>query len=539
MANIIDYVNWRGDISFDERPLNEIDVMVLCHLGYADMTPAFTGIGSKRERTIKEVWDELGENVKFRLITSGRNDRKLLEQCAKSKRFGSVVISNYVDETSVIANMQFAALTYHVSDKEVVVVFRGTDDTIVGWKEDFMISYTKVPAQEKAYSYLKRTLARNEKCHVAGHSKGANLALFAVAHLEKEELDKVAKVYLNDGPGFCNEVLDTELVSKIDHKCVRITPEFCIVGGIFEPKITENYIVKSSGTQMMQHSLLTWQVSGDGLVTTTEHDSASEQINTLFDKFIEKMDDLKDRQAFVNSIFDTMGENGAVTVEEFTKEGPKAFENLIFTVLGDNAEGLNPLKSVKDNVVSDIKNSSIGKAMEEKKDKKKIFRIAFCVAFAILCFLIPDAFIKTAFAVTIFAIVAYQVYLTIHHLRKSNWDISKERIRVNVSIVLIVAYVVLIVKDDALFLFASILFGVIFLVSAYQCFINIKASWDDKLRVVRYSFQGILLTLYGGYLMVGPEVGLEWYTISCGIFVLLDAVFELIHLLRVRSRFKN
>ena len=222
MANIIDYVNWRGDISFDERPMNEIDVMVLCHLGYADMTPAFTGLRAKRERTIKEIWDELGENVKFRLITSGRNDRRLLEQCAKSKRFGSVVISNYVDETSVIANMQFAALTYHVSDKEVVVVFRGTDDTIVGWKEDFMISYTKVPAQEKAYSYLKRTLARNEKCHVAGHSKGANLALFAVAHLEKEELDKVAKVYLNDGPGFCNEVLDTESKRNPDEDMVVV-----------------------------------------------------------------------------------------------------------------------------------------------------------------------------------------------------------------------------------------------------------------------------------------------------------------------------
>ncbi len=533
MANIVDYVRWRGDISLEERKFNLVDNLVFCHLGYLDMTEIFT---DRKSATIAQIWDKLDGKAKFRLFVTARKDRDLLEESAHSERFGDIVVTDYVDNTDVKENKQFAAVTFELDKDNAIVVFRGTDDTIVGWKEDFMISYTRVPAQKQALEYAKRAVSKYENIYIAGHSKGANLALYASSHLPASELKKVKKIFLNDGPGFCKDVLDTDLIKKVDGKCVRITPEYCIVGAIFEPDITESYIVKSEEIQMLQHNLTSWMIEGDRLVLAREHDPSSVQINSLFDKFIEKMDDLGDRQAFVNSIFDTMGQNGAITIEEFMKGGPKAFENLIITVVGDDENGLNPLKSVKDNVVSDIKNSPIGKAVEDKKDKKTLIRIVSSFIFAFFCYIIPESFIKTVFAVAIFLVVFYQLYLTVYHLKKSKWDITKEKIRINVSIVLIVAYAVLIVKDDALFLFASILFGVIFLASSYQCFVKRKNARDDKLRKNRYLFEGIMLFIFGGYLMVGPDVGLNWYTISCGSFVLMDAIFEIIHIRRMRKQ---
>jgi len=533
MSNIIDYVKWRGDITFSERPFNIIDNLVFCHLVYLDMADAFE---SRDSMTLREVSDYLGNLASFKLVTKNPDDKKFFELCATSKRYQDIVISNFVDDTNISENKQFAAATFHINQEDSLIVFRGTDATIVGWKEDFMMSYCKVPAQELAYKYVLNSLADNpdQSYYLAGHSKGANLALYAAAHLTDAQLFRVKKVFLNDGPGFCKDVLDTNLITRVDPKCVRITPEYCIVGAIFEPSISKSYIVKSSGVQMMQHGILTWQINENGLDTIQEHDYTSDQINLLFDKFIEKMDDLKNRQAFVNSIFDTMGENGAVTIEDFMKGGPSAFENLIITVIGDNDEGINPLKSVKDNVIDDIKKTPFAQAIKKQFDKKTIFKIVIELIISFLCFKIPQNLIPSVFAFAMFLLVLSQISMTIHHLYKSNWDLNKEKLRVNISIGLIVAYALLIVKDDALILFSSIVLGIFFLVNSYQYVLTAKAA-TDKYSKARYIFEAVLTFFYGGYLMVGPDIGLKTFTTSCCVYFLLDAVFEIIHIYRVKK----
>ena len=534
MAHITDYVKWRGDLTLKEKPFNIVDNLIFCHLAYIDMTEAFT---DEKELTVRQLWDRLSDKVRFRLITRGKDDKRLFEACADSERFGNIRVSDYVDVTD--SDKQFAAMTFHLSDEEALIVYRGTDDTIVGWKEDFMMSYTKVPAQKMALEYAQEIIKKYPRCYLSGHSKGANLALFSAAFLSEDEFSRVEKIYLNDGPGFCEDVLDINLIKKIDPKCVRITPEYCIVGEIFEPAISESYIVKSDQAQLLQHGLLSWKVEGDKLELSDAHDSSSEQITKLFDSFIEKMDQLQNRQAFVNSIFDTMASNGAVTIEDFTREGPKAFENLIVTVMSKDEYGFNPLQNVKENVMEDVKNSPLGQMIEDKRDKKSFYRILGCLLGATLCFVVPENLIKTTFAIGIFIVVAFEVYLTLKYLHAAKWDFAKEKLRVNVSIVLVVAYAILIVKDDALFLFASILFGIFFLVCAYQSIIRFKASKGDTPQRVRFMFEAILTFIFGGYLMVGPEVGVDWYTLSIGSFFVLDAVFEIIHLLRVRKKFKG
>ncbi len=505
-------------------------------MSYLDMT----GIIEEEEKiTIRQAWERLSGKGKFKLLTQGMGDNKLFELCAKSERFGNVIISDYVDNTEVRENKQFAAMTFHINQTDAFIVFRGTDDTIVGWKEDFMLSYCRVPAQGQALEYARDMVAKNRNCYIGGHSKGANLALYASAHLEEEKILKVRKIFLNDGPGFCPDVLDTGLIKKIDNKCVRITPEYCIVGAIFEPAITESYIVKSSASQMLQHSMLSWQVKVDSLETTDLHDAVSEEINGLFDKFIEKMDSLPERQAFVNSIFDTMGEHGAVTIADFMKEGPGAFENLIITVLGETDDGYNPLKRVKDNITSDFKRSSMGRFLSSKNEKKTLLRIVTSFLIAILCFLIPENFIKVTFAIAYFLIVVYQLSITFHHLKKSKWDFYRERLRVNISIVLIVSYTILILKDDALFLFSSILFGIFFLMSAYQCVLKYNSSKGNKHDRWRYAFEAIYSVVFGSYLLFSPQVAMTWYTMVLGSFIFIDGAFEAVSFYKKIKKYKT
>ncbi len=523
MANIIDYVLWRGDLPFSEKTINTVDNLIFCHLAYLDLSELFR---DDTRMTIREVWENIGDNPKFRMLAQAADDRKLLEVCAYSERFSDIVISDYEDNTEASKNKQFAAMTFHIDEKNAYIVFRGTDDTIVGWKEDFMMSYCRVPAQQQALEYTRRMLTINDNCFIGGHSKGANLALYSAAYLNDSEFAKVRKVYLNDGPGFCGDVLDTNLIEKVDHKCIRITPEFCIVGEIFEPSISESYIVKSSASQMLQHSILSWQIIGDGLELTKEHDAISENINALFDKFVEKMENLQDRQSFVDSIFNTMAENGAITIADFMKGGPGALENLVITVIGENEDGTNPLKSVTDSVTEDIKRTSIGRMVVSKSDKMTIFRIISSVLIAASCIIIPENFLSVAFAILSFGVVAYQLSMTIYHVAKSGWNIFKERVRINISIVLLVAYAVLIVKDSALFLFSSILFGIFFFMNAYRFLMKFHESKGNRPQRIRYCFQVILSALFGGYLAVGPEAGIRTYTFSLGVYILIDAFFE-------------
>lgn len=536
MANIIDYVLWRGDFTFEDEKCNLIDNFIFCQLSYIDLTDVFeTG----ESLTIGQVWEKIGNTAKFRLLTDSTENSRLLQVCALSKRFQNVLISDYTDNTEVRENKQFAAMTFHLNDEDAFVAFRGTDETIVGWKEDFMLSYCRVPAQQQALEYTKNILAKNKNCFLGGHSKGANLALYATAYLDNDAYQKVEKVFLNDGPGFCSDVLDTGLIEKIDEKCIRVTPEYCIVGAIFEPDISESYIVKSDEKQMLQHSLMSWQVLGKDIEMASNHDIYSEAINRVFDKFIEKMDDLEDRQAFVNSIFDTMAQNGAYTIADFMKEGPNALENLMVTVLGENEEGLNPLNSVLQNVKLDIKNTRGWKLWKEATERKTIVRIVLSLVLGALCYVIPKNLIETVFAILIATGLLYQLSQTFYHLWKSKWDFEKERLRIAISFVLVIAYTILMIKDNALFLVSSIILGFFFIYSAYRCVLKLRAYKDDKWKKVRYGYEMVLSALCGGYLILSSSVSIQWYTLSMGFLIITDAIFEIIALYRRHKKAGN
>ena len=81
-----------------------------------------------------------------------KNSIVLLEIMAKSNRYQDILVSDYVSELDYKITKQFAAITFRLPDGSIFISYRGTDDTILGWKEDFMMSYkTLIPSQIDVY----------------------------------------------------------------------------------------------------------------------------------------------------------------------------------------------------------------------------------------------------------------------------------------------------------------------------------------------------------------------------------------------------
>lgn len=534
MANIEDYVRWRGDLSFSERSFKTEDNLVLSELVYLDLKEV---ISSDEKVTFCDAVERVKRKGPIHVTRAGstKEDEDFVISCGESIRFGRAVIEDYRDIIDY-SDRQFAAVTYNLDDGTTVIAFRGTDSTIIGWKEDFMISYTNVPSQELALEYAALHVAKAQgKVIICGHSKGAHLALFAAAHLPDESKAKLTRVYMNDGPGFCDDVLDKGLIDTIRDKLTITTPEYSIIGRLYETRGGENNIVRSSAMAIMQHSMKTWEISESGLVTCKDHSPESYLLNDLIERFVEGMN-LGARENFVDTLFDSMAEGGVTTIKEFAAEGPAAFENILVKMAGKDALNIrNKAANIKK---EDDKTKNIFSRLWGLVNRKRIVRIALSLVLSILCFLFPDFAMESVIALLVMVLCIYEVILTIRHLRESQWNFKKERPRVSICIVLWVLSSVILIKHDALFVISSIVVGIILLTLAYQSLINFRIYNDSYFERFRYSFEGIVTFILGGYILVVPEIGNSWYMYSCGFLLFIDTIFEILKAFRVRRKIK-
>ena len=197
MQNIIDYLDWRGDVPFSAAPFNPVDNLILSQFSYISLDGIAPG-------TMREVVSEL--------IKLGRvhdNNLKLSKRLAESRRFGSARVSHSMELFDPKLEMQFGALVVDTDDGATCVAFRGTDATLVGWKEDLNMSFSEeVPSQGAAVQFLNDGLRENTRpLRVMGHSKGGNLAVYASAMCRRDIQDRIVAIYNNDGPGLCDSVM--------------------------------------------------------------------------------------------------------------------------------------------------------------------------------------------------------------------------------------------------------------------------------------------------------------------------------------------
>lgn len=522
MAHLTDYVNWRGDLKFSERDFDSRDNLVLSELVYLDFGPVMSDGSSVTLRDAVRRLSDVGR-LRITRTTSTKEDQEFAYACGESERFGNMILSDYVSIVDE-SEKQFAAVTFHLDDGSIYIAFRGTDNTIAGWKEDFMISYTRVPSQDLALDYAKKHIEEgNGRVFIGGHSKGAHLAVFAAAHLYEDLAKKITCVYLNDGPGFCPDVHDKKKLDNLGDKIIRISPEYSIVGRIFEIQEGTSIIVKSSAIALMQHNMHSWEMDGQGLVTCRDHAPESYLATDLIGRFVGGME-LDARANFVDSLFDSMTETGAVTINDFAAMGPSAFEAILIKMAGKDALDL---KSKKSRIrMEDDESRGIFARIWGYINRKEAVRIAVTLLLAIICFAVPDFAMQSVIILVLVFICIYEVVLTAKYLKASDWDFKKERPRVMLCIALWVLSSSVFVKEGALTVVSSLIVGIALLALAYQNVINFNIHRDKFFERFRYSFEGIVTLLLGGYLLITPEITDRWYMLSCGTLLMIDAIFE-------------
>ena len=320
MANIFDYMDWR-DISLEKVEFNEIDNLILARLSYFPFDGA---IEENEIITIKEAYERYKKiDNEGKILIS--DDKKLFPVLANSVRFGKMQVTDYVNKIDFKEEKQFSAITILMPDDTIYVAYRGTDNTIVGWKEDFNMSFSElVPAQTDAVEYLEKIAKKYKgKIRVGGHSKGGNLAVYASAFCSEKTKKRIINVYNNDGPGFCDKVVNSKQYEAILSRVHTYIPQTSIIGRLLNHK-EETNILKSTQTGIMQHDLYSWQLVGKKF-TRDELTNSSEFIDQTITNWLKEVKP-EQREKFVDIFFEILNTTEVKTLSEFSN---KKFTNAI------------------------------------------------------------------------------------------------------------------------------------------------------------------------------------------------------------------
>lgn len=318
MANIFDYMQWR-DIPLTKTEFNEIDNLILARFSYF---PLDNEIIHKNEKiTIKESYRRYKEKGSTGRILQ-KEDTDLYPILANSQRFGELYISDFENKIDEELEKQFSAITIHLPNNYIYVAYRGTDNTIIGWREDLNMCFSDtVPSQIDATNYLNKIAEKYNnselKIFVGGHSKGGNLAIYASAFCKKDIQNKIINVYNNDGPGFSEKIAGTQEYTNILNKIQTFMPQTSIIGRLLnhKEKIT---ILQSTQTGIMQHDLYSWQVLADHFVKD-DFTSSSEFIDQTISNWLIEVSS-EQRKEFVRVLFEILNSTQAETLSQISSK---------------------------------------------------------------------------------------------------------------------------------------------------------------------------------------------------------------------------
>ncbi len=320
MANIIDYLKWRGDVCFSADPFNEVDNLLLSEASFFNWSGIISAPGTNTVTTLRQAVDayllrrELSQMQMGLVVPAAIPE--MVRQMAESARFGQIGVACYVNDIDVKKELQFSATTFLLPDKTVYVAFRGTDDTLVGWKEDVNLSFMEeVPAQGEAVAYLKSVAAAfGGKIRVGGHSKGGNLAIYAAANAPAKVQKRIVQIYNNDGPGFPDAFFERKEFLKIADLVLNVYPENSIIGMLFEHRGTE-LIVESDAKGVMQHDGFSWQLLGNHYVTLPHFSKEAIRTRLVLKKWMSELS-VEEKKKFCDTLFDFLGSFHAQTLSE-------------------------------------------------------------------------------------------------------------------------------------------------------------------------------------------------------------------------------
>lgn len=315
MSNIIDYMKSRGNLPLKKSALNEIDILILSRISYLP----FEKMKLNKKDTLSNLRNQFLNLKKEDYIQY--EDILLIEQLSESKRFKDLILSDFFQKIDLIEEQQFAAITIKLPENEVFVSYRGTDSTIVGWKEDFNMSFmTNVPSQIEGVKYLSRIAKKYpfKKIRIGGHSKGGNVAVYSGAFANRKIKSRIIEITNADGPGFDSAIINKKEFTEIVDKIHTLIPQSSIIGRVLEHE--EKYeVVKSVQKGIMQHDIYSWEIEGNKFVRISEMTNGSEVINKIIRDWL-KSTTVEQRKNFVNIIYDALSTTNITSVNDFSSQ---------------------------------------------------------------------------------------------------------------------------------------------------------------------------------------------------------------------------
>ncbi|GHT48220.1 hypothetical protein FACS1894102_0760 [Spirochaetia bacterium] len=322
MADIFDYLHWRGDISFKTSQFNPVDNIIFSLIAYLPMDnivpPVHAGavplpVVMKHIIELEKKKPQVRRGYIF-----GDDESKIVAGLSVAERYRNVMLHSYTNKTDADKRMQFSAVTLNSKECPDYVAFRGTDLTIVGWQEDFnMIFDHAIPAQIEAVNYLQNNVSNIKgSFNIGGHSKGGNLSVYASAFCKGFSKRRILNIYNNDGPGFSKEIIRKNEYKEIQDSIRTFIPEDSIVGLLFEHQ--QKYsVVHSKGSGFYQHNPFLWQVKRDNMEIVPAVTKNSNFLNKNLMEWLDGMDQ-ETRGQFIDALFGVLNKTNVKSIPDFT-----------------------------------------------------------------------------------------------------------------------------------------------------------------------------------------------------------------------------
>ena len=368
-TTIWDYLQWRGDLQLTQDSFNEVDNLLLCIISYIDFRRieqlhSFDPATAMRIGEVTPLLTEADEQLGL----SPEDYIPVMRAMAASPRFRDVKMFAFEHLSDEERVMQFAAVSFLMPDGSVFAAYRGTDSSLIGWQEDFNMSYlSPVPAQVRATEYALEVAKKTGRMPIrlGGHSKGGNLAAWAAIHLpEKLQHKRLLAAYNNDGPGFSKAVLESEAFRRVEEKIHTYIPESSIVGMLLEH--AEDYtIIDSTNRSLMQHEPLSWNVLGKKFIYLGQRTEAALLSDSVVREWLESMT-IDERREFIDAIWSILSMGGKVkTLDDLRSGGLSGGVALLKEYVGADEKKKKVISEITKRLAADVK-EELRKAAGEK-----------------------------------------------------------------------------------------------------------------------------------------------------------------------------
>ena len=352
MPNVIDYIEKYGDTSFCDVPFGEADNVALCDMYYMPLdlvvSDSFDDEPVPYDEVANKIFDLRGRKHDPVGLVLQKYISEVMMAMAPKKRFAEMKVVSAVRIYEKKPAVQFEAATFLLPNGDVVVLFKGTDDTLIGWKEDIDILTKKgIPSNMFATEYLEKAANRfSGNIIVCGHSKGGFIAQYATLFCKKELRDRIIKVYNNDGPGFWDySYLESEAYTEMLPKYRHFVPQSSFIGMMLAHDYDYTVIKSDQVLGPLQHDLYSWQFDG---------------------RKLKRVDDLTPVGKLNDGILHDL-------VDNLTDEQEQALDEVFDVVIaGINQEGL---LDVKNNIIPSLKGGVEAWRSLDKDTQKKFLKI--------------------------------------------------------------------------------------------------------------------------------------------------------------------